>query len=121
MHARLDQIAYWAGLTEHLDVPLRAYSSGMVARLAFSIATDQIPDLLLIDEVLSVGDENFRKKSFEKTEDLINRGCSVVLVSHDLDSVRKLSDKVIYLKNGTVKDFGEPSKVIENYLNDSKY
>ena len=69
MRARIEPIADWAGLTEHLDIPVRAYSSGMTARLAFATATDTTPDLLLIDEILSVGDEDFRDKSAARTID----------------------------------------------------
>jgi ABC-2 type transport system ATP-binding protein len=115
---RIEPIAEWAGLTEHLDVPLRAYSSGMVARLAFATATDSVPDLLLIDEVLSVGDSEFREKSKERMLKLINSGCAAVLVTHDLSAVTELADRVIYLKAGKVKAVGKPDKVIEKYLAD---
>jgi ABC-type polysaccharide/polyol phosphate transport system ATPase subunit len=115
---RIEPIAQWAGLTEHLDVPLRAYSSGMVARLAFATATDTTPDLLLIDEVLSVGDEDFQERSKERTIELMNSGCAVVLVTHDLKSVSELSDRAVYLETGKVKAAGKPDAVIEKYLAD---
>jgi len=97
---------------------LRAYSSGMVARLAFATATDAVPDLLLIDEVLSVGDEDFKERSKERTIKLMNSGCAVVLVTHDLKSVADLSDRAIYLEAGIVKAAGKPDAVIEKYLAD---
>jgi ABC-type polysaccharide/polyol phosphate transport system ATPase subunit len=118
MRGRIEAIADWAGLTEHLDIPIRAYSSGMTARLAFATATDVTPDLLLIDEILSVGDEDFRDKSKVRTEAMMNSGCAVLLVSHDLETVRKMSSRAIYLERGVPKAFGNPDEVIEAYLGD---
>jgi ABC-type polysaccharide/polyol phosphate transport system ATPase subunit len=118
MKSRIEEIADWADLTEHLDVPIRAYSSGMIARLAFATATDVTPDLLLIDEVLSVGDEDFREKSAARTLEMMNSGCAVLLVSHDLDAVTRMSTRVIYLANGSPKFSGDPIEAIENYLSD---
>lgn len=118
MKSRIEAIADWAGLTEHLDVPLRAYSSGMVARLAFSTATDETPDVLLIDEILSVGDEDFRAKSAARTLEIMNSGSAVLLVSHDLDAVKSMSNRVIYLESGSMKASGKPTDVIKTYLKD---
>ena len=118
MKARIEAIADWAGLTEHMDIPIRAYSSGMTARLAFATATDVTPDLLLIDEILSVGDEDFREKSAARTIEMMNSGCAVLLVSHDLDAVRSMSSRAIYLENGNQKISGKPDEVIEAYLSD---
>ena len=118
MRARIEVIADWADLTEHLDIPIRAFSSGMTARLAFATATDVTPDLLLIDEVLSVGDADFREKSAARTVELMNSGCAVLLVSHDLDAVEKMSTRAIYLDNGLQKVSGMPKNVIEAYLSD---
>ena len=118
MKSRIEAIGDWAGLTYQLDVPLRAYSSGMVARLAFATATDEVPNLLLIDEVLSVGDEDFRKKSARRTNEMIEKGCAVLLVSHDLETVKNLSHKAIYLDKGEVKASGNPENVVASYLND---
>ena len=118
MKGRVEAIAEWSGLTEHLDIPIRAYSSGMTARLAFATATDVIPDLLLIDEVLSVGDADFREKSASRTIELMNGGCAVLLVSHDLDAVRSMSTRAIYLEQGIQKVSGPPEEVIEMYLSD---
>src|ERR1019366_6618615 len=81
MKSRIEAIADWAGLTEHLDIPIRAYSSGMTARLAFATATDVTPDLLIIDEILSVGDADFQEKSAARTLEMMNSGCAVLLVS----------------------------------------
>lgn len=118
MRSRIEPIADWAGLTEHLDIPIRAYSSGMTARLAFATATDITPELLLIDEILSVGDADFREKSAARTTEMMNGGCAVLLVSHDLDAVAKMSTKAIYLSDGVQKYSGEPSTVIDAYLSD---
>jgi len=118
MKSRIEAIADWAGLTEHLDIPIRAYSSGMTARLAFATATDTTPDLLIIDEILSVGDEDFREKSASRAIEMMNSGCAVLLVSHDLDAVQRMSTRAIYLANGVPKLSGDPKKVVEAYLAD---
>lgn len=118
MRDRIEAIADWAGLTEHLDIPIRAYSSGMTARLAFATATDVTPDLLLIDEVLSVGDADFREKSAARTLELMQGGCAVLLVSHDLEAVSNMSTRAIYLEQGFQKKSGNPNEVIEAYLSD---
>ena len=90
----------------------------MTARLAFSTATDLTPDLLLIDEILSVGDADFREKSAARTVEMMNSGCAVLLVSHDLEAIENLSTRSIYLENGLQKFSGEPKEVIEAYLSD---
>ena len=87
----------------------------MVARLAFSIATDQIPDLLLIDEVLSVGDGEFALKSKARINEIINSGCTVIIVSHDLKTVAQLAQIVIWLEKGKIKMSGDPKQVIAAY------
>jgi len=121
MRSRIEEIADWAGLTEHLDVPVRAYSSGMTARLAFSVATDVKPDLLIIDEILSVGDADFRSKSSARTLEMMNGGCAVLLVSHDLEAVERMSNRAIYLDHGIPKATGGVQKVIETYLSDAHH
>ena len=118
MKTRIEPIADWAGLTEHLDIPIRAYSSGMIARLAFATATDVTPDLLLLDEILSVGDADFREKSAARTLEMMNGGCAVLLVSHDLEAVKNMSTRAIYLENGLQKFSGQPQDVIDAYLSD---
>ena len=118
MRARIEGIADWAGLTEHLDIPIRAYSSGMTARLAFATATDVTPDLLLIDEILSVGDADFREKSAARTLEMMNSGSAVLLVSHDLETVVRMSTRAIYLSDGAERVVGAPNEVVEAYLAD---
>ena len=112
---RINEIITWAGVEDHLDYQLRTYSTGMVARLAFSIATDQIPDLLLIDEVLSVGDGEFALKSKARINEIINSGCTVIMVSHDLATVAQLAQTVIWLEKGKIKMSGDPAQVIAAY------
>ena len=121
MKSRIEVIADWSGLTDHLDVPLRAFSSGMTARLAFAIATDKTPDLLLIDEILSVGDEEFKEKSAARTLEIMNGGCAVLLVSHDLEAVERLATRSIYLKSGFQQAMGASATVIAEYLADAQH
>jgi len=111
----VDQIAEWAGVSDHLDYQLRTFSSGMIARLAFATATDEVPDLLLIDEVLSVGDGEFAQKSRKRMQEIISSGTTVVLVSHDLVTVAELADRVLWLENGMLKKIGDTKEVIAAY------
>lgn len=108
-------IAEWAGLSEWLEVPVRAYSSGMAARLAFAIATMTRPEILLVDEVLAVGDERFRVRSQERISEMIGNGAAVVLVSHDLDAILERADRVIWLDGGRVRHQGDPETVVTAY------
>ena len=112
---RTNAIGEWAGVSDHMDFPLRTFSSGMVARLAFSTATNEQADVLLVDEVLSVGDADFQGKSKARIEELIKGGAAVVLVSHDMNAVRALADRAIWLENGHVKMIGNASDVVDAY------
>lgn len=115
MRDRVMPIAEWAELTEFLDVPLRNYSTGMYARLGFAIATDVIPEILLVDEVLSVGDERFKRKSKERIEALMSGGTTVVIVSHALATIRELAERVMWLDHGRIKMIGNTETVVEAY------
>lgn len=115
MRKRAPAIAEWADLSDYIDVPLRSYSSGMLARLAFSIATDIDPDVLIVDEVLSVGDAAFQLRSSERMKGLIDKGASVVLVSHNLASVLDLAHRAIWLDHGRTVMTGDPTSVVEAY------
>jgi ABC-type polysaccharide/polyol phosphate transport system ATPase subunit len=115
VRARVEEIADWAGVLDHMDHQLRTFSSGMIARLAFSTATDQVPDLLLIDEVLSVGDGEFALKSKKRMQEIITSGATVILVSHDLVTVAQLANRVIWLEKGAIKMVGNPTEVIAAY------
>lgn len=117
MRERTTSIAKWAGLEEFLELPLRTYSSGMVARLAFSIATDRPYDLILIDEVLSVGDVEFQEKSKIRMRELIDSHSAVVLVTHDIETVRNLATKALWIDHGKVMKYGEVNSVLDAYLN----
>jgi ABC-type polysaccharide/polyol phosphate transport system ATPase subunit len=113
--SRTQAIGEWAGVTDHMDFPLRSFSSGMVARLAFATATDEMAEVLLIDEVLSVGDADFQSKSRARMEELIAHGSAVILVSHDMTAVRSLAQKAIWLENGVVKMSGPTEQVVAAY------
>ncbi len=115
MRERVDQVAGWAGLRQFLTVPVRSYSTGMRARLAFSIATDQRPDVLLVDEILSVGDEDFRLKSFKRIRNMIDAGTTVLLVSHQLKQVEELSTRTMWLHNGEIRMLGETAPIVDAY------
>ncbi|MFA4929827.1 MAG: ABC transporter ATP-binding protein [Patulibacter sp.] len=115
MRARLEEIAAWADLTEFLDVPIRTYSSGMLARLAFAICTDTSPEVLIVDEILSVGDAEFSVRSGERMDALMRGGAAVVLVSHDLPALAERATRAIWLDGGRIAAEGEPHAVIEAY------
>ena len=112
---RTPAIGEWAGVSDHMDFPLRTFSSGMIARLAFATATHEQAEVLLVDEVLSVGDADFQEKSKARMRELINGGAAVVLVSHDMRAVLELATKAVWLENGHVKMIGNPPKVVAAY------
>jgi len=116
MRRRARAIAEWAGVEKFLDAPLRTYSSGMLARLAFAISTDVVPEVLLIDEVLAVGDEAFRERSEARIRELMAGGAAVVLVSHGLPFIRALADRALWLDAGRVRAVGDPDEVVDSYV-----
>lgn len=115
MRDRAEAIAEWASLSDYLDVPLRSYSSGMLARLGFAVATDIEPDVLIVDEVLSVGDAAFQQKSGQRMRKMIDEGASVVLVSHNLPTVRTIADRAIWIDRGEIILEGDPDEVVDEY------
>ncbi|MFO7547444.1 MAG: ATP-binding cassette domain-containing protein [Acidimicrobiia bacterium] len=115
MRERAAEIGEWAELTEFMDVPIRSYSSGMLARLGFAVAADVDPDVIVVDEVLSVGDESFQRKSYDKMQQLMSGGTAVLLVSHALDKVEEMADRVIWMDRGEVRMLGDPAEVVEAY------
>lgn len=117
LQEKYDEIVEFSELGKFIDVPLKNYSSGMRARLGFAIATIADPDILIVDEVLSVGDAKFRKKSERKIMDMFERGVTVIFVSHSLEQVQRLCDKAIILQKGTLVAEGDVETVSEIYQN----
>ena len=113
---RLDQIIEFSELQDFIDNPVRTYSSGMYMRLAFSVAINVDADILLIDEILSVGDQHFQEKCFKKMRELREEGKTMVFVTHSMESVRNLCDRAIWLYDGQVRMDGNTQEVIDEYL-----
>ena len=113
--ARFNAIVEFAGLEQFIDAPVRTYSSGMLARLAFSVATAVPPDILIVDEVLSVGDAEFQKRSSDRIEQFRMSGATIIMVSHDLDAVARLCSRVAWLEHGTLKASGVAADVVAAY------
>lgn len=113
---RIDQIIEFAELGDFIDNPVRTYSSGMYMRLAFSIAINVDAEILLIDEILAVGDQHFQDKCFAKLDELKKSDKTIVIVTHSLDQVKKLCNRAIWIKDGKVEMDGKPNDVVEKYL-----
>lgn len=112
---KYDQIIDFSELGEFINAPIRTYSTGMYARLGFSVATASEPDVLIVDEILGVGDETFRKKCQARIETFRQRGASILLVSHDMLTVEKMCQRAAWLDHGVLKTVGEPGLVIKAY------
>jgi ABC-type polysaccharide/polyol phosphate transport system ATPase subunit len=112
---KYEEIVAFAELADFMDMPMRTYSSGMYGRLAFSVAVNLDPNILLIDEALSVGDARFRKKSFRKMRQLCRQARTIVLVSHSMASIRELCDEAIWMHQGRLRMWDEPDAVIGSY------
>lgn len=115
MKSRVEAIIEFAELTEFIDVPLRNYSSGMVARLGFAIATDARPDILVVDEVLAVGDAHFQRKSLARIAGFREGGATILIVSHDVATLRMLCDRVAWIDRGALVRVGPGGEVLEQY------
>jgi ABC-type polysaccharide/polyol phosphate transport system ATPase subunit len=115
---RFDEIVAFAELQEFIDAPVKTYSSGMYMRLGFAVAINVDPDVLLVDEVLAVGDEAFTHKCLDKFADLRRRGKTVLIVTHSLDLVARFCDEALWLDRGRVREQGDPKRVIDAYLLD---
>jgi len=113
----IDNILEFAELEDYIDVKLKRFSSGMFMRLAFSVAVSLNPDILMIDEVLAVGDASFQQKSFQKLLSFKKENKTIILVTHDLDQVERLCSKAIFLKDGKIAASGQPKLVVEKYKN----
>ena len=116
---RLNDIIEFSELGSYIDNPVRTYSSGMYMRLAFSVAINVDADILLVDEILSVGDQHFQEKCIEKMKELKKRGKTMVFVTHSLSSARELCDRAIWLHKGHIRLDGETNKVIDEYLKET--
>lgn len=114
--ARFDRIVDFSGIRQFIDQPVKTYSSGMYVRLGFAVAVHVDPDILIIDEVLAVGDEEFSAKCIAKIQEMKYRGVTLVFVTHQLDHVRNLCDRALWLDNGEAKALGDPSRVVDDYL-----
>src|SRR3954451_17700846 len=112
---KYDEIVDFAELEEFMDMPMRTYSAGMYGRLAFAVAVTMHPDILIIDEALSVGDARFRRKSFRRMRQLCREDRTILLVSHALGSIEKLCDECIWLDKGELRMWDEPSAVVDAY------
>lgn len=121
MDGRLDEILEFADIGEFIYQPAKVYSSGMFSRLAFSIAINVNPDILIVDEALSVGDIRFQNKCYRKMEDIGSKGTTILFVSHDIQAVKKFCSKVIWMDSGRIFEQGEPGKVLENYMSFMAY
>jgi lipopolysaccharide transport system ATP-binding protein len=117
--SKLDEIIAFSGLEEFIDTPVKRYSSGMYARLGFSVAAHVDPDILIVDEVLSVGDYVFQQKCMERMRWVISQGTTVLFVSHNLKAVTELCDRAMLLEQGRVVTIGETDSVVRRYLNDA--
>lgn len=113
---RMDSIIDFAEIGEFIDMPVKTYSSGMYSKLAFAITANLETDIILVDEVLSVGDERFKKKSLNKMKELIlDKNRTVVIVSHDLNTLKDLCDKILWIHEGEIREYGKPQEILERY------
>ncbi|MBR1836180.1 MAG: ABC transporter ATP-binding protein [Kiritimatiellae bacterium] len=119
MRRRFDEIVEFSGLEKFIDQPVRFYSSGMYVRLGFSVAVQVDPDILLVDEVLAVGDADFQRKCLAKMDDFRRAGKSMVLISHDIATVRRVSDRIAYLSHGKLIGIGDPAEMSRAYAADT--
>lgn len=116
LKSKYDEIVEFSELGEFIDIPVRNYSSGMVMRLAFSIASMVSPDILIVDEILAVGDAAFQEKSYARMMELMSHGTTVLLVSHSIDQIQRLCDRVIWLDHGCVKAIGDTNEICDAYM-----
>ena len=110
------EIVDFAELHDHMNMPLKNFSSGMVARLGFAIAIDVNPDILLVDEILSVGDENFRKKCAAKIDELRAKGVTFVIVSHNMSQIKNLCQKAVWIEDSHMRAYGDSKEVCDKYI-----
>ena len=121
MEEKFDRIVDFAELWDFIDAPIRTYSSGMIARLGFAVATDIEPDVLLVDEILSVGDESFQHKSAARMQAFRDRGATILLVSHDMDSIEQICHRAVWIDHGQIRALGPVDEVIDAYRHHQPY
>lgn len=115
LNEKYDDIVEFSELGKFIDMPIRNYSSGMLSRLAFSVATVVNPEILIVDEILAVGDEDFQRKSRARMLDLMSGGTTVLFVSHSIDQIREMCNRVIWLEHGEIKAIGPAQTVCDMY------
>ena len=115
MDEKFDEIVDFSEMREFLDVPMKNYSSGMVARIGFAIATVIIPDILIVDEILAVGDFLFQRKCEERIKEIIEGDTTVIIVSHAIEQIERLCNRCVWLENGKIKMIGETKEVCDAY------
>ncbi|MBQ8213834.1 MAG: ABC transporter ATP-binding protein [Clostridia bacterium] len=119
--SKYDEIVAFSELEEFIDIPVRNYSSGMIMRLAFSIASMVNPDILIVDEILAVGDAAFQEKSYTRMMEMMSHGTTVLLVSHSIDQIRRLCDRVIWLDHGKVVEQGDTAEICDRYIQSTQH
>ena len=115
MDGYYEDIVAFSELQDFMNVPVKNFSSGMVSRLAFAIATIGIPDILIVDEVLSVGDFRFQEKCEQRIRNMMDKGTTVLFVSHSIQQVESICNKIVWLEKGNVKGFGAAKDICEEY------
>ena len=117
MKEKFDDIVEFSEMQNFLDVPMKNYSSGMIARIAFAIATIVQPDILIVDEILAVGDFHFQEKCNKRIEEMMESGTTIILVSHSIEQIEALCNKAMWLEKGKIRMIGEADKVCSAYKN----
>lgn len=120
IRSKFDEIVDFSGVERYIDTPVKRYSSGMYVRLAFAVAAHLEPEILIVDEVLAVGDQEFQDKCLGKMKDVSQKGRTVLFVSHNMGAIKNLCNKVLFMKNGKVQSIGPTPKMIEEYLTENK-
>lgn len=121
LNSKYDEIVAFSELEEFIDIPVRNYSSGMIMRLAFSIASMVNPDILIVDEILAVGDAAFQEKSYARMMEMMSHGTTVLLVSHSIDQIRRLCDRVIWLDHGRIVAEGNTTEICDRYIQSTQH
>lgn len=115
LNSKFDEIVDFSEIREFIDMPIRNYSSGMMARLAFSIASVVEPEILIVDEILAVGDAPFQEKSYNRMKELMSGGATVLFVSHNLEKLEEMCDRIVWIEKGKVVKIGKADKIITEY------